>query len=208
MDFSSLDVRAVILHKVPKKKTEEPFYSAIASPLNRKLQNYIGQRMTESLNSKAHYEVIFDEETASPVPTAINEQLTDSTIGLNFVERSQKIAKHLYEIQNSTNSAGLVCVVACTIDQRPAVAILKLENERGINTYVDTVDGKETLKIESVDNLTLTDGTKVYKAGLFVLEGASDGTVNARVSDPQSGGTTLSEVSEFFCRRRMVSVEK
>lgn len=199
MDFASLEIQAVIMHTVPRRNSDvAPFYSGIASPLTLPLKNYIGLRITRSLAARSkYYAVVFDADTTSRVPDLIRGHFVNTN---QFVDNSKAIAEHLYNAQGAVNSEGLVCVVACRIDDKPALAILKLENEQGITTHRTTVEGFETLQLDSVEGLTLTDTTRVYKAGFFVLDGEAggDAPVKARVSDPQSGGTTLSQVSHFF----------
>ncbi len=76
---------------------------------------------------------------------------------------SQDAARHLYAVQGGSNSEGLLVVCGVTVEGRTGVALMKLEEEEGVQVEQSTVSGKPTLSFTVLDNLMLTDNTRVLR---------------------------------------------
>lgn len=73
----------------------------------------------------------------------------------------------MVRLQSKVNSSGLLAIALGQASGAPTLAIIKLEPERGVHYAISTVDGRHTVDLELLRNLTLTDKTKVYKTALF-----------------------------------------
>jgi hypothetical protein len=106
------------------------------------------------------------------------------------------MAKHLHAIQSGVNPGGLLAVIECRTGSRPAFAILKLEREEGVRLEPSKVHGKRTFNLGHLHDLILTEKTKLYKIGVFVLDG--DKQLQGTVCDQQRGFMPRTEIASFF----------
>lgn len=106
---------------------------------------------------------------------------------------SQDAARHLYAVQGGSNSEGLLVVCGVTVEGRTGVALMKLEEEEGVQVEQSTVSGKPTLSVTVLDNLMLTDNTRVFKAGVFWMSG---NRLVGVASDEQQG--TPLDIADYF----------
>lgn len=224
-DLGELEITRLILHKVPqrlsKKKekeiqkqsdvreqtvTETPSlsteveFSEVESPLTPQTRNYFTERIQTSLRTHTMY-ANFDPACETPVVAgAVHNCFSNTDVA--FVEQSKVVAQHLYDSQNATNSGGLVLVAQASIEKIPAVAILKLEEESAIQFRREMQEGKPTFTLNHLGDLTMTQNTKVFKAGLFVCEGTTIADIEGHVSDKQQGLNDNSVgVADFFLRK-------
>lgn len=201
MDLGTFRVERVIVHEIPRRlagdQDSAPGLSDVPSTLDAQLRGYFRERITRTLGTAA-VDVVYDDETTSPVPTDIVETFTSA--GRRFVQSSRAIATHLYNSQTGINSAGLLVVIDSHIDGAAALAVLKLEKEEGVRVHRQGPDGHSTFSIEFLRELMLTDKTRVFKAGLFPTVNALD-QLAGLVSDNQRGFGPGSDVADFFLRR-------
>lgn len=213
-DLGQLEIEHLIVHKVPQRLTrkvekqekdkDNPLlpqveHSDVESPLTVVTRNYFTERIQDSLRAQRMY-VTFDLSHETPVVCeAVFHFLNDPSP--DFVERSKQIADHLYDSQNATNSGGLVLVAQARIEEVPAVAILKLEEESAIHFQRETHEGKSTFTLTHLGDLTMTKNTKVFKAALFVREGDNVEEIEGQISDNQLGPREETGVAEFFLRK-------
>lgn len=200
IDLGRLRVQRFIAHDVPLRtpgeRDQQLLFSEVESPLTPANRNFFQERISTSLSSSA-FDVVVDQETTSPVPEYINQIISGDSE--DFVEISRGIAQHLYNCQNRVNSPGIVALVQATIQQIQTLVILKLEREEGIRVHQENVDGQRTFTIEQFTDLMMTDGTKVFKVGLFYNFGQDLATVQGCVSDKQRGNEV--GISDFFLRQ-------
>ncbi|MCL5961895.1 MAG: nucleoid-associated protein [Chloroflexi bacterium] len=202
LDFATLDVRQVIVHEVPIRRADNgtlPVLSEVASPLTDELRLYIKEKITQSACSSCAFKVSLDLSSSSPVPQGITRFLDSD--GMDFVTFSQRIADHLFQTQTGVNSKGLITVVDCAIGGMPAVGILKLEREIGVRVEQSNIDGRKTFRIEHIRELMLTQGTKVFKAGVFLHHGPGVEDIDGVVSDHQRGRLPRYEIADFFLKK-------
>ena len=202
IDLGRMQVEKIIVHDVPSRPTrgggQPPVLSEVESPLTQELKNYFREKILKTLIT-AGYDVLFDTESSSPVPSLILDSLGSQTI--NFVSMSQRIAQHLYDSQTGVNPAGLLCVAQVPVGTDQCLAILKLEREAGVRLQQTLLDGKATFSLEHLQELMLTEKTKVFKVGLFVQIGKVLETIQGTVSDNQRGYHPTTEVADFFLKR-------
>jgi hypothetical protein len=201
MDWDAFTVELAVVHYVPTEKPDEAteeqtglILTDAAIELDPGLQTYFRDKIAARLSQKG-MEVMADAEQAQTVPEAVRAVLPDPD---QLVERSREIATHLYEIQSKVNSSGLLAVVLGQASGDPCIAIIKLEPERGVRFAINTVDGRHTVDLELLRNLTLTDKTKVYKTALLLDDG---GTIAGWAADDQRTTGSGIQVANFFLSR-------
>ncbi len=202
LDFATLDIKRVIVHDIPSRPTtgaSTPMLSDVESPLNDELKLYLKEKITQSATSSAAFDVILDTTSTSPVPNGILSFVTPP--GTDFVAFSQQVANHLYQTQTGVNTKGFLVMVDCTIQGCPSLGILKVEREAGIRVAPKEVSGKRTFLIERIRELMLTQGTKVFKVGVFRHRGPGPADLDAVVCDLQRGQVPKYEVAVFFLSR-------
>ncbi|HLA82143.1 MAG TPA: nucleoid-associated protein [Thermoleophilia bacterium] len=187
-DLGTLFVRHLIVHDIPLRRAADPTdveltLSGAPAPDNTDVAHFFKERVTETLLGYGEA-VYFVEDSGSPVPDLVNTFLNSRRTGDRLVAMSQQLAQHLHSVQNATNPAGLLTVCACDLAGYAAVAVLKLKREEGVRLTTEQVDGKETLSVEFLRQLMLTQETKLFKAALFSIED-DQGHVSGLLSDEQ-----------------------
>lgn len=202
LNLGRLKVERVIAHEVPKKDFDSSekglIISEMDSPLSQVNKNFFKERITRSLSTSA-FDVVPDFSSTSPLPKLIFETLTETTS--DFVKSTQIMARHLYSCQNRVNPQGLLTVVQGAIQNQKVLVILKLEKEEGIRVHQKNIEGHLTFSIEHFSDLLMTDGTKVFKVGIFCAQGNDIDSLVGRLSDKQVGYGADSEVANFFLGR-------
>lgn len=197
-ELGTLTVEHVIVHDVPRHRAGEegpgPTLSETESPLDDELSNYLRERVIESL-ARHSLVVEFDPAGTATVREGIGALLKPRARVL--VETSQALAKHLYTVQTGTNPAGLLVVFRGKFGGQPAVGILKLEREEAIRLNQSDVGGKKTFKLRHLRDLVLNKNTRVFKSGLFYMDGAE---IAGLVRDEQRGYLQDREVAYFFLK--------
>ena len=126
------------------------------------------------MGSKRAYPICFDPSSDSPVPGHIREY-TERGHGDEFIPMSQKIAVHLFQLQHGGISSGLLCAVDVVASSLAGLVLMKLEREEGARLeLVKSSNGKKAFAMSVLDNLVLTDGTRLFKTGMFLRTGTGD----------------------------------
>ncbi len=154
-------ISSVMIHDVPRGHDDTTGLVLTDAPieLDDQLRNYFQSKIAESLRKRG-IAVAFDSFKDRTVYSAIGQILRDSN---DLVQQSQLIAQRLHAIQTGVNPPGLLVVIFGVDDDKPAVSILKLEREEGIRFQVNEVDGRRTVDLQFLRDLTLTNKTKVFK---------------------------------------------
>jgi hypothetical protein len=191
-DYATLEVISAVFHDLPKQLTAreaavEPTLSEAETPLDEPGRQHIRAKLLDTLLSPKAYSVNF-----SPDPTMVSDSVRDYVNQANgtnadFIERSRLYAQDLFDRQGAVMSAGLLCVVACTVNRRRAVALMKIEREEGAQLELSGVAGARTFTLAMLDNLVFTKNTKLFKAGLFAKIGPQVDSIAATASDVQLG---------------------
>src|SRR6266542_706529 len=112
LDLGVLSIENIIVHEVPQRmkgsQAGPPQLTEAVSPLNQDIRNYFKQKISQSLGSSG-LDVVFESSASSPIPQLVLDNLGPRTI--EFVDLSQRMALHLFQIQNGVNPAGLLIVI-------------------------------------------------------------------------------------------------
>ena len=201
-DFGRLMIEKLIVHDVPSRRVGEdgplPSLSEVESTLTAPVRNYIRDKLVATLTRNS-FPVVFKEETESPTPSIVFDRLEAQN--QDFVESSRRLANYLYESQNGNNPNGLLAVVQTSIESIKSLAVVKLEREAGTRVQAVQINGKQTFDLEHLQDLMLTEKTRVFKVGFFIQEGTTLSSIAGFVSDNQSGQSPRGEVADFFLNR-------
>lgn len=169
IDTSTIEVERVIVHDIPKHKKDEkgiePSYSQQESKLSTGLKIFFKDKVVQSLGSNKSFKICFEAENTAPTSWLMNEFLKSD--GSNIVLQSKEMAKHLFSIQIGSNAAGILVVIFGKVNSFNTCIILKLERDNGAQLTLDPIT--KSYNIEEVENLMLTQKTKIFKVAMFIL---------------------------------------
>jgi hypothetical protein len=199
VNLDSFAVGAVAIHDVPRGNDEGDELALTDDPieLDDELRQYFRRKIVTSLSERG-VEVVADDNEDDVVRAAVARVIANPG---ELVDASRVIAERLDQVQTGRNPAGLLAVIAGTVDGKRCASVLKLEREEGLRFRIKVVGGRHVVDLEFLRDLTLTDKTKVFKASLLTAEGAGlakASTVVGRVSDDQRGSETAAGVATFF----------
>src|SRR4051812_33360380 len=107
IDLSTITIEKIIVHNVPKHQkgdlSTEPDYSEQESDLSDGLRLFFKDKVVQALRSDKAFKICYDTGSTSPISWLVPECIKDST---DLVSHSKAIAKHLFEIQVGSNTAG------------------------------------------------------------------------------------------------------
>ncbi len=198
-----VSIEKAILHWVPMTSAGTSGSAVVLTdteaPLELEQRRFLEKKIQGSLNSRYSYPAVLDSEVSSPIPTHIAEFLSEPTTE-KLVAHSREWATHLYSCQPGNSPSGLLMVAQCRCDNYDlAIATVKLEQEEGVRAKLQNVEsGGTTYVMQLLDDLVLTNKTKVFKVGLFYDVA---GTIEGLVSDHQMGFNPKREVARFFLTR-------
>ena len=199
-ELAVLKVRRIIFHEVPRNvrgSSGAPTLADAETPIDKRRADMLRMRLIQVLGSKAAYPVVFDDGIGSTVPKEVADY-TASTTSKHFVEMSQRLAQNLFAQQSGSISSGLLCVIDVVIGSLPGLAMMKLEREQGMELQWHVADGKRSVEMSVLDNLVLTDGTRLFKSVLFLR--GSNGIFRSMACDSQRHGGTSTDVAQFWLR--------
>jgi hypothetical protein len=156
--------------------------------------------MTQVLGSKSAYPVEFSPDTGSRVPHEVRSYTGNPGSSEQFVEMSKRLARFLFEQHTGATSPGLLCVIDVVSGGHQGLAVLKLEREEGAELEFREENGKRVCDMSVLDNLILTEGTRLFKTGLFLRTGPDDDDFKAAACEGQWRVVTSSDVARFWLR--------
>jgi nucleoid-associated protein YejK len=199
VDVSKLTLRNVVLHAVPKASAKDKqgasvTLSDLAADLDGPRRAFLEEKIRTTLRFKARPVV---EELATPAANVIRAYLQAEEETPDLVAASRQLAEMLYTSQPGISPAGVVLVAEMEYAGSRALLFAKLDREAGMRSaFVRTDDGQLRVDIDFLEDLFVTDGTKVFKIGVFATDDIkADGTLRGTVVDEQSRGH---EVARFF----------
>ena len=198
MNLDGFHITDAVIHDVPRGDAgeDELVLTDEQIALDGPLREYFRRKIISSLKTRG-LDVMADVDADPCVRDAVEAVLADPA---QLVAASRRVAEHLHAVQSGRNSAGLLTVVLGRIDSETCVSVLKLEREQGLRFAITTADdGRKTVDLEILRQLTLTDKTKVFKTSLLLLK--KDGraeSMHGRVSDDQRGKDDGLGVANFF----------
>jgi hypothetical protein len=199
IDPGRIAVQEFIAHQVPRRRRSEsgrePKFSQAVPDRNDRNLDFFTRRLKRTLQQRGQPVETDPRIQDALVPAQLKAYLQD---GGDIVGVSQKVATHLCETQPGSHHEreSLFVATRLSIAGQLGLAVMKLEEEEGVHFTTKTVRGKTVLDVELYDNLTLTDNTRVFKAGAFWID---RGGVYGLVSDDQQGQP--GEIADFFLRR-------
>lgn len=176
-DLATLHIHRLIFHDVPKRVRgleAAPVLSEIEATLDEDRIAHLKRRLVRVLGSKSAYDIHFRPDTQSPVPPLIRDYTKGKQHPDDFVPLSQKFAQFLFEQQGGASSSGVLSIMDTTVSGKRGLTVLKLEREEGAQLELSSKKGKRTFEMSVLDNLVLTEGTRLFKAALFVRTGPGD----------------------------------
>lgn len=200
IDLGLLTIDRVVFHGVPSRRsgsTSVPILSEIHSQLDAATLNYFRRKLVSTLTNNA-CPVVFDSSSSSVVPGLVVKNLSGNT--QDFIKDSQDIAMHLFKMQPGSSPPGMLAIAESRLKGSRAFAIVKLEHDEGTRAYPENRQGRTTFGLEHLQDLMLTGKTRVFKAGLFIWEGADSVGIDGRVSDNQASQWSRVGVADYFLR--------
>lgn len=201
IDTGSLIIERIIVHDIPKHTkgdySKEPRYSEKESTLSDGLRLFFKDKVVDSLNSNRSLKICFDDEETSPISWVADEILKSD--GSDIVNQSKLIAKHLFEIQVGSNAAGILVIIFGKVNQKNTCIILKLERDKGAQLTLDPKT--RSYNIQEVQDLMLTQKTKIFKVALFILPDDFEVTFDGVIMDYQIDIRAKKEIRTWFINK-------
>ena len=199
MDVSKLSLKNVVLHAVPKagakdKQSAEVTLSDLAADLDGPRRAFLEEKIRATLRFKARPVV---EEQATPAADAIRAYLRADEADRDLVATSRELAELLYVSQPGMSPAGVVLVAEMEYAGSHTLLFAKLDREAGMRSaFVTTETGQMRVDIDFLTDLFVTDGTRVFKIGVFSTDDIKkNGSLAGTVVDEQSRGH---EIARYF----------
>jgi len=196
-------VRRVIFHDIPRKlrgAEGKPTLSEIETPASSTQKAHLRIRLTRVLQSKSAYAITFNPKSPSLVPSQIRAFTGRDHDATEFVTMSRKLAEQLFAEQHGAISPGLLCVVDVTSKGQAGLVLMKLEREEGARLELTEHSGKQTFAMSVLDNLVLTDGTRLFKTAMFVRIGKGEDDFLASACDTQINVISSDDLAKFWLR--------
>lgn len=199
-DLAKIKVRRIIFHDVPhnlKSGTSKPELADAETKIDQRREQMLRYGLVGALGSNSAYPV--EAAGTSLVQDEINQYTASSHTSAQFIQMSRRLAEHLFTQQSGATSSGLLCVIELTTGARAGLALLKLERERGAELAWQTLsDGKRVIQMSVLDNLVLTESTRLFKSAIFVRQSKSK--VIAKACDSQSLSSSSVDLARFWLR--------
>ncbi len=198
-----MTVKKVIFHDVPSHQRGEggsPTLATAETAVDARRRNMLKTKLTRVLDSKTAYPIIFGHDAGSPVPKVVREYTKKEHHETAFVEATQALANHLFQVQHGAVSPGLLCVIEFAADGKHGLILMKLEREAGAQLKIDKSNNKTRFSMEVLDDLVLTDGTRLFKTAAFLRTGTGDDDFLLTACDSQHRVTDSSEMARFWIK--------
>lgn len=203
-DLAATTIRHVIFHDVPEKGHEGapgPQSSDIETKVDASQKNHLLTKLTRVITSTKAYPVRFLPDTASPVPT--QARLLTAAGHFNrkrFIDGSRELANYLFEQHTKATSFGLLCVIDAASAGNSAIVLMKLERERGAQLALSGEEGEKTFSMSVLNDLVLTDGTRLFKSAMFIRTGTGDDDFKAQACEGQHNVFSADDLAKFWMR--------
>lgn len=198
-----MTIKRVIFHDVPNHLKGEDGNLVLASAetdIDTPRRNLLKKKLTKVLDAKAAYPILFDSHTSSPVPGIVRAYTVKEQKDTAFVESTQNLAKHLHQVQHGGISPGLLCVIEFASEGKHGLVLMKLEREAGAQLKLDKSDNKTRFAMSVLEDLVLTDGTKLFKTAAFLRTGQADDDFLMTSCDSQHRVTDSSDMARFWIK--------
>lgn len=199
-DLARLTIKRAIFHDVPNKPRRvetAPTLADLETTLDARRAKILDTRLTQVIGSKQAYPIRFSAAPATHVPTEVRAFTQADRESQEFIQMSRRLAENLFAVHTGATSAGLLCVMAVTAGQKRGLAILKLERQEGAEIKFHGEEGHKVFDMDVLENLILTDKTRLFKSALFLRNGPGDDDFDLGACDSQGPGTS-EDVARFW----------
>lgn len=189
----TLEVQQVVLHIVPQAgRGEQLQLSDAVCVLQEGVRGELQGRIRGQLSSVGR-QVAEDPKTTSDVPSVVRKYLQKPSKSL--VPTSKRLAEILRDVQKGNASAGMLMVAQCLVFDRPALLIVKFEQEKGLRAEPRVENGRTVFDMQFLNDLFLTNKSRVFKVGLFILTDPPAEELVGWAADKQNTG---GKVATYF----------
>jgi len=198
-----MTIKRVIFHDVPNHVHGVDGNLVLASAeteIDAQRRNMLKKKLAKVLDSKSAYPILFEDNSSSPVVAIVREYTKKEHKVDAFVTNTQELAKHLHQVQHGAVSPGLLCVIEFAADGKPGLVLMKLEREAGAQLKLDKVGNKTRFAMSVLEDLVLTDGTKLFKTAAFLRTGSGDDEFLMSACDSQHRVTDSSDMARFWIK--------
>ena len=199
-DLARLKIKRAIFHDVPNRPRgieTKPMLADLETNVSGGKAKILYDRITQVLGSKHAYAMRFSATPATRVPAEVRSFTSAVRSSEEFVATSRELANQLHAQHTGATSSGLLCVMLVSVGPRIGLAILKLEREEGAEIKFSGEEGKRVFNFDVLENLILTDKTRLFKSALFVRNGMGEDDFDAVGCDSQGPGTS-EDVARFW----------
>jgi hypothetical protein len=187
-DLAPIKIDRAIFHDVPKRPPKfegKPTLADLETTLDAKRQHILRSRLTKVLGSKQAYAMRFSSSPRTEVPKEVRAFTSAKRSSEEFVAMSRTLAMQLFDMHTGATSPGLLCVMQVTSMAKSGVAILKLERQEGMEIKFSGEEGHKTFDLDVLENLILTEDTRLFKSALFLRNGPNDDDFDLGACDSQ-----------------------
>jgi len=202
-DLVKLVIRRVIFHDVPRNPKHgpaEPIMMDEETEVDPPRRGLLKAKLTRVIGSKRACPVCFDPDSSSPVPGHVRSYTRQHHGQGQFIPMSQNVARHLFEHQHGGISSGLLCAIDVVSGGLAGLVLMKLEREEGARLELTEREGKKAFAMSVLDNLVLTDGTRLFKTAMFLRAGIGEDDFRAAVCDTQLNVSASEDMARFWLR--------
>src|SRR5579862_5657534 len=202
-DLAATTIRHVIFHDVPEKDREGaavPLLSDVETKVDASQKNHLLKKLTRVIGSTKAYPVRFLPDTASPLPKQARLLTTSSFNAKKFIDGSRELAKYLFEQHTRATSPGLLCAIYATSGSNPAIVLMKLEREQGAQLELSGKAGERTFSMSVLNDLVLTDGTRLFKSAMFIRMGDGDDDFKSQACEAQNAVFSSEDLAKYWIR--------
>jgi hypothetical protein len=197
-DFAALTVRHIIFHDIPRNPKggqATPTLTDTETSPDASRVAMLKTRLTQVFSGRASYEVEFHPDSHSPVPAIVRKLTARAPTSTDFIANSRALAQYLFEQQDGSVSPGLVCVLAVASNARLGISIMKLERHQGADLHLRVQGAHSSFEMSVLDNLVLTDNTRLFKSALFLTNGTG---FDCLACDTQNDPFARADVAKFW----------
>ncbi len=202
-DLAATTIRHVIFHDVPDKGHEGetgPLLSDVETKVDASQKHHLLTKLTRVITSTKAYPVRFLTDTASPVPKQARLLTAGAFNRKRFIDGSRELANYLFEQHTKATSPGLLCVMDAASASNSAIVLMKLERERGAQLELSGKEGEKTFSMSVLNDLVLTDGTRLFKSAMFIRTGTGDDDFKSQACEGQYHVFSADDLAKFWMR--------
>lgn len=197
-DLSLLEIEKAIVHDIPKHKihdyTRTPIFSQRESVISERLKLFFIESIVKALSKFNSFKICYKPNSESPIKDLVNTILSSPED--DFVNKSQEVGQHLFNVQTGSNAAGILFIIKGSIQGNNVCVIMKLERDSGAQMKLN--EETKSFDINEVEDLMLTSKTKVFKIALLFNRDDFGCDYDGDLTDYQQNIRYKKEINSFF----------